>query len=46
MLEQAAKNIQEKCLKGNVAELPFLQKSFDLVYSQFALHEKSLNLIK
>jgi ubiquinone/menaquinone biosynthesis C-methylase UbiE len=46
MLEQASKNIPEKCLKGDVAELPFLENSFDLVYSQFALHEKNLNMIR
>ena len=46
MLEQASKNIPEKCLKGDGAKLPFLEDSFDMIYSQFALHEKDLSLVQ
>lgn len=45
MLAQAGKNAREKCLRGDVASLPFPDQSFDLVYSQFALHEKDLLVV-
>ncbi|HDL18998.1 MAG TPA: class I SAM-dependent methyltransferase [Bacteroidetes bacterium] len=46
MLAQAGKNAQKKCLRGDVVSLPFPDRSFDLVYSQFALHEKDLSVVR
>lgn len=40
MLKQAAKQAPGKCQRADATDVPFEDESFDLVLSQFALHEK------
>lgn len=45
MLEQAESQAAGKCKRGDAANIPYKDNSFDLVISQFALHEKDTNTI-
>jgi ubiquinone/menaquinone biosynthesis C-methylase UbiE len=45
MLRQTKKNLGSCCIRGDVSSLPFSSQSFDLVFSQFALHEKDAQII-
>ncbi len=45
MLAQARQQVPGRCLRGDVSRVPFVDGAFDLVYCQFALHEKSAQVI-
>lgn len=40
MLSQARRQTHRRCVQGDATRLPFPDRKFDLVLSQFALHEK------
>jgi len=46
MLEQAEKQVPGKCLWADATDIPFRDGEFDLVISQFALHEKDAETIQ
>ncbi|MBC8216286.1 MAG: class I SAM-dependent methyltransferase [Candidatus Marinimicrobia bacterium] len=46
MLEQAKTQANGKCKRGDATDIPFDENEFDLVISQFALHEKDADTIK
>ena len=46
MLHQAHKRVPGRCRLGNATDLPFEDEHFDMVYTQFALHEKSGDVIE
>jgi len=45
MLKQAEKQVQGKCMRADATDIPFEGGEFDLVISQFALHEKDITTI-
>ncbi len=45
MLHQAEKKVPGRCILGNATDLPFEDEHFDMVYTQFALHEKDADVI-
>ncbi len=46
MLKIAEKQAPGKCIQGDAVNLPFEDDKFDLIISQFALHEKDMDTIK
>ncbi len=46
MLEQAEKQAKGRCMWGDATNIPFEDGEFDLVISQFALHEKDTETIQ
>jgi len=46
MLDQAKTLADGKCQYGDATNIPFEESEFDLVISQFALHEKDTDTIK
>ena len=46
MLNKAKEVIPGKCVLADVTHTPFADGSFDLIISQFALHEKPLEIIE
>lgn len=46
MLDQAAKQAAGKCRQADATAIPFGDNSFDLILSQFALHEKDTATIE
>ncbi len=46
MLDQAAKQAKGKCQQADATDIPFEDDSFDLILSQFALHEKETETIE
>ncbi len=46
MLDQAAKQAQGRCRQADATAIPFNDDSFDLIISQFALHEKETATIE
>ncbi len=45
MLRQAEKKVPGRCMHGNATALSFPDDHFDMVYTQFALHEKDEAII-
>ena len=45
MLERADQQAKGKCQKADATHIPFENESFDLILSQFALHEKETKVI-
>ena len=45
MLAQAREQAAGRCVQADATQAPFADKSFDLVYCQYALHEKSREVI-
>ena len=45
MLQIAEKQVAGKCIRGDATNLPFRDNGFDLIISQFALHEKTMDTI-
>lgn len=45
MLAQARRQAPQRCLRADATQTPFFDASFDLVYCQYALHEKSRHVI-
>ncbi|NQV36859.1 MAG: methyltransferase domain-containing protein [Candidatus Marinimicrobia bacterium] len=46
MLHKAQETIPGKCILADVTKTPFADNSFDLILSQFALHEKPMEIIE
>jgi ubiquinone/menaquinone biosynthesis C-methylase UbiE len=46
MLAQARRQAAGRCLRGDVTAVPFPDETFDLICSQFALHEKPAAVVE
>ncbi|NOZ74071.1 MAG: methyltransferase domain-containing protein [FCB group bacterium] len=46
MLSQARRQTHGQCVRGDATRLPFPNQKFDIVLSQFALHEKDRTTLK